>query len=154
MAVARVLVETIDTRDRVAKIAGRFLVGGGATPLSTDANAPPWERIAALKENMSIIPAARRQKYAVLWNDTRNGGRARLALAARSYETVVGDLRTLDSVLGGNRQQPRPGQQVPPPAGQPQPQLPPRQPGTQSQPPERPSADQSDPPQPRVVAPQ
>lgn len=83
----------------VAKIAGRFLVGGGA--LSTDANAPPWERIAALRENMSFIPMARRQKYAALWQDTQNGGRARLTLAARSYETVVGDLRTLDAVLGG-----------------------------------------------------
>lgn len=85
----------------VAKIAGRFLFGGGDKPLTDKPDAPPWERVAALRENFSFIAKERQNKYTALWSDTSGTGRARLALAARSYATLVADLATLNTVLGG-----------------------------------------------------
>jgi hypothetical protein len=82
----------------VAKIAGRFVFGGGDEPLAFS-SAPPWIRILVLKENFSFLSPSRQQAYAALW-ETREG-KARLALATRSYETLGSDLGILNNVLGG-----------------------------------------------------
>lgn len=83
----------------LAKIAGRFVFGGGsAVPSSTAADAP-WIRLPALKENFDLMSTARQGAYTALWATTE--GKARLTLASRSYEALGDDLDVLSVVLGG-----------------------------------------------------
>jgi len=81
----------------IAKIAGRFVFGGGtAVAFSGD---EPWARIPVLKENFSLLKPARQTEYREYWKTQE--GKARLVLATRSYESLGADLKTLDTVLGG-----------------------------------------------------
>lgn len=80
----------------VAKIAGRFVFGAGDIPAKIAAGTAPWERIDVLKENFSLMTAARQAAYRAYWATPE--GRARIVLAARSYENIGHDLGVVDSL--------------------------------------------------------
>ncbi len=83
----------------VARIAGRFVFGGGGTTDALARSEIPWVRHAGLKENFSLLSPARQRAYTVLWGTPE--GRVRLMLGARSYENIGADLSALDTVLKG-----------------------------------------------------
>ena len=82
-----------------AKIAGRFVFGAGSSVAIAKTSGRPWERLAGVKENFGLLDKERQKTYLELWN--KDDGKARLTLAARSYEDIVHSLSVLDGVLGG-----------------------------------------------------
>src|ERR1051326_1274190 len=82
-----------------AKIAGRFVFGAGSNITVKATSDKPWERLPGVKENFGILSAARQKIYEDLWDKPEQ--KARLTLAARSYEDIKNSYAKLDTVLSG-----------------------------------------------------
>src|SRR5215471_8606569 len=89
----------IGVLSNIAKIAGRFVFGGGdaADVKAPPPGAAPWEVISALKANFGLMTSARQAAYRKLWTDP--AGKARLTLATRSYQLLVEDTSKLATVF-------------------------------------------------------
>lgn len=89
----------------IAKIAGRFVFGGGDLPPKKNrlGPKPPWERDtpAGLKSNFALLSADRRMAYETYWGTGTDmtPERARLELAVRSFEMALDDAKKLAGAL-------------------------------------------------------